>query len=259
MLRRRRLCSDGVIWPEGVARHVLDRVDSTMAAAARLAASAMGPFWVLARQQTAGRGRRGRDWRDPPGNLAATLSLHPKGGPAEAALFSFVAALALHEALATVAGPAARLAIKWPNDVLLNGGKVAGILLESHGAGQGVDRLLIGFGVNLAQAPDPGTLEPGAVPPVALASETGAQLAPEEFLTYLAAAFARWQALYETFGFAPIRTAWLARAARLGQVVTARTGAESRTGTFETIDEGGAMVLQTAAGRVAIAAADVFF
>lgn len=230
-----------------------------MAAAARLAASAVAPTWVLALQQTAGRGRRGRDWRDPPGNFAATLSLRPRGGPAEVALFSFVAALALHEALATVAGPQARLAIKWPNDVLLNGGKVAGILLESHGAGQGVGQLLIGIGVNLVAAPEAATLAPGAVAPVALAPETGARLAPEEFLTYLAAAFARWQAQFETYGFAPIRTAWLARAARLGHEVTARTGVESRAGIFETIDETGAMVLQTAHGRVAIAAADVFF
>ncbi|MDP2062700.1 MAG: biotin--[acetyl-CoA-carboxylase] ligase [Phaeovulum sp.] len=245
-------------WPEGVARHVLDAVESTMTAAAKLAEGA-APTWVMAHRQTAGRGRRGRDWRDPPGNFAATLSLRPGRGPAEAALYSFVAALALHEALATVAGPQARLAIKWPNDVLLNGGKVAGILLESHGAGQGIGQLLIGIGVNLVAVPDAGTLEPGAVPPVALAPETGARLLPEEFLTYLAAAFARWQAQFETWGFAPIRTAWLARAARLGQEVTARTGTETRTGTFDTIDARGAMVLRTAEGRVAIAAAEVFF
>ncbi len=229
-----------------------------MTAAARLATGS-APTWVLALRQTAGRGRRGRDWRDPPGNFAATLALRPKCAPAEAALYSFVAALALHEALGAVAGPDAPLAIKWPNDVLLNGSKVAGILLESHGQGQGVAQLLIGIGVNLAQAPDPGTLEPGALAPVALASAAGVHLTPEAFLTPLAAAFARWQAQFETFGFAPIRSAWLARAARLGQAVTARTGQRTQSGIFETIDESGAIVLQTPQGRVSMAAADIFF
>lgn len=229
-----------------------------MTAAARLATGA-APTWVLALRQTAGRGRRGRDWRDPPGNFAATLALRPNCAPAEAALYSFVAALALHEALGAVAGPDARLAIKWPNDVLLNGGKVAGILLESHGQGQGVAQLLIGIGVNLAAAPDPGTLEPDALAPVALATEAGVQLTPEAFLTPLAAAFARWQAQFETFGFAPIRSAWLARAARLGQAVTARSGQTAQSGIFETIDESGAIVLQTPQGRVSMAAADIFF
>ena len=245
-------------WPEGVARHVLAEADSTMAAAARLAEGA-APTWVLALRQTAGRGRRGRDWRDPPGNFAATLALRPKGGPAEAALYSFVAALALYEALEGVTGGSARLAIKWPNDVLLNGGKVAGILLESHGAGQGLARLLVGFGVNLTAAPDPGTLEPGAVAPVAVLPEVDVAITPEDFLSPLAAAFARWQAQYETYGFGPVRTAWLARAARLGERITARTGSDTRSGIFEGIDESGALLLQTPEGRVSIAAADIFF
>jgi len=229
-----------------------------MAAAAQLAEGAT-PTWVLALRQTAGRGRRGRDWRDPPGNFAATLALRPKGGVAQAALYSFVAALALYEALDGLTAGRARLAIKWPNDVLLNGGKVAGILLESHGAGQGAAQLLVGFGVNLTTAPDPGTLEPGAVAPVAVLPETGVAIAPQDFLAPLADAFARWQAQYETFGFAPVRTAWLARAARLGERITARTGSDSRSGIFEGIDENGALLLQTPEGRASIAAADIFF
>lgn len=230
-----------------------------MAEAARLAPHLSGPAWILAREQTAGRGRRGRDWVDPPGNFAATLILRPRGGPAGAALFSFVAALALDQALAHVAGPRTRLAIKWPNDVLLNGGKVAGILLESLGTGSALTHLAIGVGVNLAHAPDAGVLEPGAVQPVCLEGETGARLTPEEFLPVLAAAFQRWQQQFETYGFTPIRTAWLARAARLGQPITARTGTQSHDGIFETIDDTGALVLATAQGRMAIAAADVFF
>lgn len=246
-------------WPQGVGRLILEQTDSTNAEAMRLGASLAGPAWIMTHRQDAGRGRRGRGWSMPAGNFAATLALRPQGAPAEVSLYSFVAALALHEALATACGPAARLAIKWPNDVLLNGGKVAGILLESAGQGREVALLAVGIGVNLAAAPDPDALESGAVPPVSVLGETGHAVAPDEFLGLLAPAFARWQQQLVTFGFGPIRTAWTARAARLGQTITARTGSATRTGRFEGIDETGALVLTTAAGREVIPAADVFF
>ncbi len=246
-------------WPDHVARHVLAQVDSTNAEAARLAPSLTQPTWVLAHRQTAARGRRGREWHSPEGNFAATLVLRPHVPPAQAALFSFVAALALHEALALVTGRAEALALKWPNDVLLNGGKVSGILLESLGQGGGVAHLAIGIGVNLVQAPDAATLEPSAVAPVSVLGETGARVGAEEFLNLLAPAFARLQTQFETYGFAPLRTAWLARAARLGQPVTARTGTDTITGTFETLDDAGALVLTTPQGRRHVQAADIFF
>ena len=201
----------------------------------------------------------------PAGNFAATCVFRPPVTPATAALYSFVAALALDQALAEVTGRHLDLehrpmtAIKWPNDVLLNGGKVAGILLESTGSGGHVSHLSIGIGVNLAAAPPVEALEPGAVAPVSLLGETGLAVAPLDFLPPLARAFARFAATFEAQGFAPIRAAWLARAARIGQTVTARTGNASRTGTFETIDETGALILHTAEGRQAIAAADIFF
>ncbi len=246
-------------WPEGVARHVLPEVDSTNAEAARLAPHLTQPTWILALRQTTGRARRGRSWQDTPGNFAATLLMRPTGTAQDAALRSFVAALALHEALGAVVGPRASLAIKWPNDVLLNGGKVAGILLESLGGGRAVSHLAIGIGVNLAAAPDLAGAEPTTAPPVSVASETGLLIPPEEFLTYLAAAFARWEAQLATWGFGPIRTAWLARAARIGQTITARTMTEVIEGRFETIDDTGALVLATAQGRRAVPAADVYF
>ncbi len=246
-------------WPEGVARHVLERIDSTNAEAIRLAASLSGPAWILARRQVAGRGRRGRAWTDPPGNFAASLLLRPKGGPADAARLSFVAALALDQALAQVCGPQARLAIKWPNDVLLNGGKVAGILLEGAGSGGTVSALAIGIGVNLAAAPDIAQIEPGATPPVSVLGETGIKVIAEDFLDLLAPAFARFQHQFETYGFAPIRQAWLSRAARLGQTITARGMNSSETGTFEGVDADGALILMTAAGRRIIPAADIHF
>ena len=251
---------DGAMsWPEGYGRRVLAEVDSTMAEAARLAPGLAGPEWICARRQTGARGRRGRVWHMPEGNFAATLVLRPTEAPGVVALRSFVAALALFDAVVAVTGRAQGLALKWPNDVLLNGGKLAGILLESLGSRGGALHLAIGIGVNLAEAPGADEVEPGAVRPVALAMETGALVTPEEFLGVLAGAYARHEAQFVTYGFAPIREAWLARAARLGEVITARTGREAITGTFETVDAEGHLVLSTAKGRVAIPAADVFF
>lgn len=227
--------------------------------AARLAPGLSGPAWIFAHEQTAARGRRGRDWRAPAGNFSATLVLRPKEGLAQAALYSFVAALALEAALAHVAGPHARLSIKWPNDVLLNGGKIAGILLESLALPRGAHALAIGIGVNLAAAPPRDALEPEALPAVSLAGETGLSVAPVEFLPMLAQAFAHYDRQFQDYGFDPIRNAWLARAARLGEEITARTGHETHRGTFETIDATGALILTGPHGRRAISAADIFF
>ena len=224
-----------------------------MTEAARLAPTLTGPEWVLALHQTAARGRRGRPWAMPAGNFAATLALPVTGGPAQAALRSFVAALSLRDALAALGAEV--LTLKWPNDVLLNGGKVAGILLESLPGGW----LSVGFGVNLAAAPSAAEVEPGSVKPLSLLGETGIAIAPEPFLDRLAPAFAGWEARFRADGFAPIRAAWLAQAARLGQPITARSGSETHAGIFETLDADGRLVLATAQGRRAIAAADVFF
>lgn len=248
-------------WPSGVARRVLTETDSTMAEAARRAAHGLpGPEWTLALHQTAARGRRGRPWAMPPGNFAASLLMRPDCRPAEAALRSFVAALALREALLAAGVDPADVALKWPNDVLLRGGKLAGILLEAQGDGQGgVAHLIVGVGVNLAAAPEPTELEPGALSPVSLRGATGIGIAPEPFLDLLGAAFDRLDRQLATHGFAPIRAAWLEAAARLGQPITARLPNETLTGTFRDVDETGNLVLETANGRRPIAAAEIFF
>ncbi len=243
-------------WPDGVGRLVLPQIDSTNAEAARLAPTLAGPHWILALRQTQGRGRRGRDWHDPDGNFAATYVSKPGGPPDLVAQRSFIAALALHEALVTVTGRPEAFALKWPNDVLLNGGKLAGILLESIGHGAQVGHLAIGIGVNLRAAPQG---EAGALAPVSLMGETGLAISPEEFLDILAPAYARWDAQLVTYGFAPIRRAWMERAARLGETITARLVNESHEGVFEGIDESGALILRGPQGRRIIAAADVFF
>jgi BirA family transcriptional regulator, biotin operon repressor / biotin---[acetyl-CoA-carboxylase] ligase len=243
-------------WPDGVGRVVLDRVASTNAEAAL---RAPGPVWVLGLEQTAGRGRRARPWASPRGNFHASLVMAPQGAAGHVALRSFVAALALRDALVAVTAAPQAFALKWPNDVLCNGGKIAGILLESTSVGAGVSHLVIGIGVNLIAAPDAGLIEDGALPPVTLLAETGRRVTPEAFLDALAPAFAGWEAVFATQGFAPVRGAWLATAAHLGQPIRARTGTATHHGTFQTIDDTGALILTTADGTLAIPAAEVFF
>lgn len=219
-----------------------------MADAARRASGLSGPTWILGLNQTAARGRRGRPWRFDTGNFAATLVLICPD-PAQAALRSFVAALALYDTFEALnVGP---LALKWPNDVLLGGAKVAGILLETLPEG----RLAIGIGINLRSAPSPEDIEEGALPPAHLNVDIG----QEAVLDILASAFARWEVQMATLGFEPIRQSWLHRAARLGEVIRARTTRETHVGTFETIDSDGQLVLSTPAGRLTIPAADVYF
>ena len=246
-------------WPSGYGRRVLEEVDSTNAEAARIAGDLSGPEWILALRQTAARGRRGRAWVNPVGNFAATLVMHPAESPDQVALRSFVASLALFDAFVAATGRPDGFTLKWPNDVLLNGGKLAGILLESAGAGGSLSHFAIGIGVNLIHAPEVEEVEPGAVRPVSLLSQTGVAVTPEDFLDLLAPAFARYEAQFTTYGFEPIRTAWLQRAARLGQVITARTSRDEITGTFETVDAAGNLVLSTPKGRHAIPAAEIFF
>lgn len=244
-------------WPAGLGRLVLETAGSTNALA--LSGGVAAPGWILAGTQTAGRGRRARAWDSPRGNFHGTLLLEPQEPADVVALRSFVAALALRDAFVALTGLPDSFTLKWPNDVLLNGAKVAGILLESSGMGGRVQRLAIGIGVNLIAAPDPGVLEPGALPAVSLLGETGLRVTPEAFLEALAGAYARREAQFLAGGFAPLRADWLAHAARLGEVIRARTGQASHEGRFETIDPAGNLILVTAAGRMEIPAADVFF
>lgn len=232
---------------------ILEVVDSTNAEALRRAAAGtIGPLWLMARRQVAARGRRGRRWSMAPGNFAATLLFRPDRAPAQR---SFVAALALFEALGQSTGRFGLFGLKWPNDVLLSHQKVAGILLE--GAANGA--LAIGIGVNLAQAPDPAEIETGAVRPTCLASGAGVCPTPEEFLSLLMPAYADWEARYQREGFAPIREAWLARAVGIGGEIVARLPHRTLTGRFETVDADGSLVIVTREGREVLPAADVHF
>lgn len=216
------------------------------------------PTWIMARHQSAARGRQGRPWAMPEGNLAATLLDFPRYGAAEAGLRSFTASLAVADLLGELC-PSAEITLKWPNDVLLNGGKVAGILLESASNAGGLAWLALGIGINLRAAPDAGAIPPGTAPPTSVPDQGGRIVAPEEALTTLACAHARWDQQLTTLGFEPVRNAWIARAARLGQPIEARLPGRTVTGVFEDVDAAGALVLRTPTACERIAAADVYF
>ncbi len=242
--------------PAGYSVASFDAIDSTNEEARRRAAvGERGPLWICAKRQTAGRGRRGREWESPEGNLMATLLIAPGVTPPEAARLSFVAALAVHDLVASYATRSA-VKVKWPNDVLIDGKKVAGILLESSGDA-GVDVLpwvAIGIGVNLMHAPT------AAQDPATFVGAHGPTPSPAEALAALAEA---WETRFRTWrvsGFAAIRDAWLGVAAGLGQAIEVRLPGETLTGRFETLMPDGALSLLLPSGaRRAITAGEVFF
>ena len=243
-------------WPAGYDRLILEEVDSTNAEARRRI-GAPRPLWIAARRQTAGRGRQGRGWASPTGNLAATLLIARDEPPAALARLSFHAALAVGDLFAHYA-PSAEIATKWPNDVLLNGRKAAGILLENfgpgmHSGGGHAANLAIGIGVNLAYHPDPAEAR---WPPTSLAAETGHAPDVDEALTIIAARLDHWLRVPD---FARVRAAWLARATGLGRRIEVRLPDRTLTGTFEDVDAEGALTLRTPQGPRRITAGDVHF
>lgn len=240
-------------WPAGyrLSRH--DELDSTSSEARRLAeAGERGPLWITAERQTAGRGRRGRSWETLSGNLAATLLLRPNAPAETVGQFSFAAALAVVDT-AVYFAPHAAITVKWPNDVLAEGRKLAEILLESGQDAAGT-WLTVGIGINLAAAPQ-GT----EFPAIAIA-DLGVAPPPDAALTLLAGRFAHWYDAWMSGGFQTLRTAWLARAGGLGQPIRARLAShETRHGLFEGIDNNGALLLNEQGRISAISAGEVFF
>ena len=192
-------------WPPGIDLVTYDSIDSTnLEARRRVDAGACGPIWLASHEQTKGRGRHGRNWTSPPGNLAATYLFPFRGGPAEAARLSFATALAVADTFAALA-PEAKIGLKWPNDALLNGRKAAGILLENFGPVPGGSAVAIGIGLNLVHHPPE---EDSNWPPTSVARETGRAPDFETALTLLAARMANWLDRQDRDGFAPIRAEW---------------------------------------------------
>lgn len=237
----------------GVRHFAFDEITSTNAGALeRARAGEAGPLWLTARTQSAGRGRRGSVWVSQPGNLYATLLLTDPSPKEGAPQLSFVAALALHDAVADCApqlGP--MLTLKWPNDLLLDGAKLAGILIE--GASEPVFAVAVGIGVNCAHHPDDTPY------PAADLAAAGALVTPERLFGALSAAMARrleqWQC---GAGFAGIRADWLKRAAGLGKDIRVRLPERELSGRFEGVDEAGRLLLQGEDGRTTVTAGEVF-
>ena len=226
---------------------------STNAEALALArAGERGPLWVTAGRQSAGRGRRGRTWVSEPGNLFASLLLTDPPPAEHWPEYSFVAALATHDAVAELAaGLRPKLAIKWPNDLLLAGKKFAGILVEGEGVGEGV--VAIGIGVNCVSHPA-ATDYPATDLAAAGASVTAEALFSALSIKMLGR-LAQWN---RGEHFSTIRADWLARAAGLGEVVRVQLADRELAGRFETLDDAGRLVLALAAGgRQTVAAGDV--
>lgn len=234
---------------------IRDEVGSTMEEARRaLHQGDPGLLWIVARSQNSGRGRHGRQWASPPGNLYASLLLLNPCEPALAPQLGFVTGLALHDAAARVTGlTAPRLALKWPNDLLVDGAKCSGLLLEGE-SGAGQFAVIAGLGVNIASCAQ------GTPYPASFLRAHAPDVTIEAVLEALAEAWAQRFAIWcRPGGFGPIREAWLERAAFLGETITIRPPSGAVTGVFVGLDPGGRLLLETSTGTQTFDAGDLFF
>ena len=233
-----------------------ESLDSTNEEALRrLAARERTPFWIVADEQTRGRGRSGRRWQSPAGNLYATLVIETRVSPSVATQLSFVAGLAVHEAVAAhlPADQLPRLRLKWPNDVMLGAAKLAGILLESLPSPKRKGlTVILGMGINVAFAPTETEravaslgLEPADVPRV---------------FAKLASALETWLARWdEGRNFPAIREAWLGRALSLNESISVNLNGSAIRGKFRGVDAAGALQLETKPGVVVtVTAGDIY-
>ncbi|MGE0154368.1 MAG: biotin--[acetyl-CoA-carboxylase] ligase [Reyranellaceae bacterium] len=211
---------------------------------------------VWARRQVSGRGRRGRVWQSPEGNLYSSIVVRPDSSAEVAAQLSFVTALAVGDTVAAHAPAGPRIGFKWPNDVQVDGAKIAGILLESAVGPSGqVRQVVVGTGINVGWRPAPGETPYPATSLAAL----GGEGALEPVLQTYCAAMARWIARWRQAGFAPIREAWLARAGNIGQMIEVKTGRDVLKGRFAQLDETGALILEDSEGRTTrVTAGEIF-
>jgi len=216
------------------------------------AAGAPEGLVIKAKRQTAGKGRQGRVWTSPEGNLYVSLLLRPRCPVQEAGLYTFVTALAVQDAVQALA-PALETRLKWPNDVLVADKKISGILLESEGAeANKIEGLVVGVGINVAQAP-----EAALYPTTSLKAE-GVICEVDDVLEAFLNAFDHWRLTLQRDGFRPVRRAWLASAK--GGAMKVRLPQGEKQGTFAGIDEKGCLILRLADGsEQAFEAGDVFF
>ena len=221
-----------------------------------------GPIWLVTREQTAGKGRRQRAWIAPPGNLACSILQAIDVQPAVAATLGFAAGLALEAALQKMSIEAAlrlgpgrpQYKLKWPNDVLADGRKLSGILLEAEAVAGGL-AVVVGIGTNVVAAPE------GTPTPATSLAALGVQTGAEELFAALSDTWVEFHGIWNSGrGFPEIRRLWLERAAGLGERVAIQTGSTVLEGMFDTIDDTGCLIVRTADGqRVPVTAGEVYF
>jgi BirA family biotin operon repressor/biotin-[acetyl-CoA-carboxylase] ligase len=241
-----------------------DSIGSTnVEALDRARAGERGPIWFVTTEQTAGRGRRNRAWIAPRGNLASSILEVMDVAPMTAATLGFAAGLSIEAALRHVSAEAmqrsaapsqADFALKWPNDVLANGGKIVGLNVEAETAAN-LLAVVVGIGTNVVAAPE------GTPTPATSLAALGIQVGAEELFVALSDAWAEFRGIWDFGrGFAEIRKAWLDRAAGLGEAVAIKSGQSIIEGVFDTIDEQGCMIVRTSTGnRTPVTAGDVYF
>lgn len=219
----------------------LDTVGSTNDHAKKLAQEGAASGTVVwAHEQTAGRGRQGNSWVSPVGNLYMSMILRPRTSGAHVGQLSFLSAVALANVLETILPETAKITLKWPNDLLINRKKAAGILLETESQGANPSWVVIGIGVNVASAPEKA---------VSLHDVGVKTCEPADVMEPLAREILSLAEQWEQDGFEPIRTAWLTRSCKPGEPLTARLPKETLTGTFSGLDHTGALLLTLADGR----------
>lgn len=232
--------------PQPLRSIVLDAVGSTNAEAfERARAGEAGPLWIMARRQTAGRGRSGRQWASEPGNLHASLLIKVACPQTAVHQLALLAGVAVLDAVRAAGGDVEDLRLKWPNDLLIGQAKCAGILAESASGGGALEvTAVIGVGINLAWHPsDLGSAA------THLAAH-GVTLEPETMLGFLDEAMQRWLCVWDCgAGFDRVRRAWLERAGPVGEACAVNTGQERIAGTFLDLDANGALLMRDGQGR----------
>ena len=224
-----------------------ERIGSTNDEARRLARDGAPHGTVVhADEQTAGRGRLQRGWYSPPGNLYLSIVLRPEVPLERRGELSFIAALAVVDALDTLLPKTVRSALKWPNDVLVDGGKISGILIESDG-----DAAIVGIGVNILHAPHNVAYKTSTV--VGSKGIASVDAARDKLLERLGARLQQWKAE----GFAAIRLAWLDRAHPIGTPLRVSTGNHVQEGAFRGLDTDGALLLEIEGATKRVVAGDV--
>lgn len=231
---------------------VVDETTSTNDDAKNLAADgAPHGTLVWARRQTGGRGRQGNAWESPAGNLYMSLVMRPAIAPGEAGQMSFVVGVAVAEALAPFLPVEGFVELKWPNDILVRGKKLGGILIESEILEDRLSWVVLGVGVNVVTAPDYA---------ISLQAAGARDVTVESILEAVCGALLHWIQVWREDGFGPVRKAWLRRAHGMGEALTARLPRETLEGVFAGLDDQGALLLDIGGGDVLrITAGEVFF